>query len=80
MSVKKKRCGFLSGSRLHFILTCVWIGLLVPTVLLWRGSLLWLALISIYANIATHWGAYASGKAKEAAEGKRDGKEEEATD
>jgi hypothetical protein len=44
--------------RVHFWLTIAWGLLIVPTLIWWSESILWIALISIYANMATHWGAY----------------------
>lgn len=55
--------------RLHYTLTGVWVLLTIPTLLWWRNSLLWVAFMSIYANLATHWGAAEAAKA-EAAQGK----------
>ncbi len=34
----------------------------------WRTSVFWVSLMSLYAIISTHWGAYNASKAKEAAE------------
>lgn len=37
-----------------------WFGMIIPTVLLWSKSILWVAFLSIYANAATHYSAYAA--------------------
>lgn len=50
--------------RLHFWLTLAWIGLIVPTVMFWSRSILWVLLMSIWANAATHWGAYQAARAE----------------
>jgi hypothetical protein len=44
--------------RLHAILTIVWAAAVIPTVVWWSESVLWVALISCYANMVGHWGAY----------------------
>lgn len=46
------------GMRLHLGLMGLWIVLIVPTLLWWKDSILWVLIISIYANIASHLGAY----------------------
>lgn len=51
----------MSGARfrmLHGWATLVWAGLAVPTVLVWRDSVLWIALMSVWANVVSHWGAW----------------------
>ena len=35
----------------------MWLLLAVPTMLFWSESILWVAWMSLYANIAAHWGA-----------------------
>ena len=42
----------------HLALTLVWLLLIVPTLLFWRESVLWVALMSIWANVASHAAAY----------------------
>lgn len=53
--------------RLHTGLTCAWIVLVAPTLLLWRDSVLWVALMSLWANIAAHWSAAQGARAELAA-------------
>ncbi len=36
----------------------VWLTLIVPTVLFWKESILWVALMSIWANVASHYTAW----------------------
>lgn len=43
--------------RVHIALSGVWIALCIPTFVWWSESILWVAFMSIYANIATHWSA-----------------------
>jgi uncharacterized membrane protein len=55
------------SSTIHTALTLVWVVLAVPTLILWRESVLWVALMSLWANIASHWAAREAAKAKEQA-------------
>lgn len=50
--------------RLHFWMTVLWAALIVPTLLWWNQSILWVLLMSIWANAATHWGAYQAARAE----------------
>lgn len=50
--------------RFHLIATVVWLALVVPTVLWWKQSILWVGLISCYANAVGHWSAYQAGRAE----------------
>jgi len=45
-----------------------WIVLAIPTILWWKEAILWVAIMSLYANYKTANGAYKAGKAKRAAE------------
>ena len=54
----------LRSSRFHLVMACVWAALLVPTLLWWKSSILWVAAMSLYANIASHWGAYQGARAE----------------
>lgn len=45
-------------ARVHLVATFVWAALAVPTVLLWSRSVLWIGLISVYANVVTHISAW----------------------
>jgi hypothetical protein len=60
---------FFRSPGFHKAMTVIWIVLIIPTLLWWRESILWVAFMSLYANIATHWGAYQSARAEKAAEG-----------
>lgn len=57
----------ISSSKLHLVLAIVWLILMVPTVTLWRDSVLWVGIISVYANVVSHWGAYQAARAEQAA-------------
>lgn len=49
----------------HASMTVVWLLLVVPTILLWRESILWVALMSVYACVIGHWSAYQAARAEE---------------
>lgn len=40
----------------------------VPTLLWWRESILWIAFMSLWANVVGHWSAYQAARAEEAAQ------------
>lgn len=62
----------MKASTKHLIATFVWAVLAVPTVLYWHDSILWVGLISVYANVVGHWGAWEAARAaEEAKEAKR---------
>jgi hypothetical protein len=52
--------------RLQFWLPIAWIVLLIPTVLWWRNSILWVLMMSIWANASTHWSAWQGARAEKA--------------
>ena len=52
-------------TRFHKWATVVWVLLAIPTLLIWRESVLWVALMSIWANVASHWAAYQASRAEQ---------------
>lgn len=54
--------------RFHGIATLAWVALLVPSVLWWKESLLWIILMSGWANVASHFSAWQGARAEDAAE------------
>jgi hypothetical protein len=44
--------------RFHLLMICVWIGLSIPGLLLWRDAVWFVVLMSLYANIAAEFAAY----------------------
>ena len=52
----------------HRALVVVWSLLAIPTILFWSESILWVAFMSLYANIAGHWSALEAAKAEQKAE------------
>lgn len=54
--------------RVHAIATPIWFLLIIPTVLWWHDSVLWVGLISCYANAVGHFSAWQASRAEEAGE------------
>lgn len=54
--------------QVHLGLVALWVLLIIPTLIWWRTSILWIAFMSLYAIITSHWGAYEAAKAKDLAE------------
>lgn len=52
----------IPDTRIHVVLALVWVCLIVPTLLFWSNSILWILIISIYANIGAHFSAYEAAK------------------
>lgn len=58
----------MSLKQFHLAMTVGWAVMLVPTLLWWKESILWVATMSLYANVVGHWSAYQASRAeKEAA-------------
>lgn len=51
--------------RFHLALTVVWFGLVPPTIVWWRSSIPWLAFMSVWANVISHFSAYMAARAEE---------------
>ena len=45
----------------------VWALLVIPTLLFWKSSILWVAAMSLYANFIGHWSAYQAARAERTA-------------
>lgn len=54
------------------VLAGLWATVGVFLCVVFRNSILWIGLISAYANIATHWGGHLGWRAKRAAERSQD--------
>lgn len=52
-------------------MSILWALLALPTVLWWRESILWIALLSIYSNFISELGAFQSAKTRENVEDER---------
>lgn len=53
-------------ARFNLIFTFVWIALTAPSLLWWKDSILWVILISIWANIVGHFSAYLAARSEAA--------------
>ena len=60
-------------------LAIVWVLLVIPSLIFWSSSILWVIFVSLYANVATHFGAHVAWRAKRAAEHPADAEEGIAT-
>jgi hypothetical protein len=50
-------------AKFNLAMTVLWSLLLIPTVIWWKDSLLWVLIMSAYANIVGHWSAYQGSRA-----------------
>jgi hypothetical protein len=66
MSFPKIRATWLKG--LNLWLAVLWMALIVPTVLFWSESVLFVAAASVYANVAGHIAAWQASRAEEMAD------------
>lgn len=51
--------------RFHAGATVAWALLAVPSVLWWKDSILWVILLSVWANVASHFSAWQGARAEE---------------
>ena len=58
--------------RCHLVAAVMWVGLAIPSLIWWKNSVLWVILISIYANIVGHLSGYSAARADQAAEENED--------
>ncbi|EOZ0910080.1 hypothetical protein H8L37_00745 [Klebsiella quasipneumoniae] len=58
--------------RCHLVAAVMWGGLAIPSLIWWKDSVLWVILISIYANIVGHLSGYSAARADQAAEENED--------
>lgn len=58
----------LRSSKLHLALTVVWALLVIPTITIWKDAVWWIGLISIYANVVSHWTTYIAARTAEKTE------------
>lgn len=58
----------MTHARVHLALAVIWTLLLIPTLVWWRESILWIAFMSWYAIVTSHWSAFEAAKAKEQVE------------
>ena len=58
--------------RCHLVAAVMWVGLAIPSLIWWKDSVLWVILISLYANIVGHLSGYSAARADQAAEESED--------
>lgn len=58
--------------RCHLVAAVMWVILAIPSLIWWKNSVLWVILISIYANIVGHLSGYSAARAYQAAEENED--------
>jgi len=51
--------------RFHLMMMIVWLGLAVPGILWWKESILFVIILSLYANFAGEFAAYQASRAEE---------------
>jgi hypothetical protein len=56
------------AAALHYSLAGVWALLVIPTLLFWKNSVLWVAAMSLYANFVGHLSAAKASRAEQEAE------------
>lgn len=54
--------------RCHLVAAVMWVILAIPSLIWWKNSVLWVILISIYANIVGHLSGYSAARSDQAAE------------
>lgn len=55
-------------ARFHLWAMFIWALLGVPTVIWWKQSILWVAFMSLWANVASHFSAWDGARAEAAAD------------
>lgn len=53
-------------ARFNLVFTFLWIALTPPSVLFWKDSILWVIVISLWANIVGHFSAYLAARSEAA--------------
>ncbi len=54
--------------RFHLAMTAIWLLALIPTLLWWKESILWVPTMSLYANVVGHFSAWQAAKAEKSNE------------
>lgn len=64
-AARDRRLSPRAWRHLHAVLTVVWFGLAVPTVLVWPDSVVFVGIASCYANAVGHFAAWQATRAEE---------------
>lgn len=51
--------------KFHFFMMIFWALLVIPTLIWWRESILWVAFMSLYANFVGHFSGWDAARAEE---------------
>lgn len=65
MNLKRLWSDPATWRRVHATATIVWFLAVVPTLVWWSESVLWVALMSCWANAASHFSAWQGSRAEE---------------
>jgi hypothetical protein len=49
-------------------LAFIWLGAAIPTLSWWKESILWVAFMSLWANVASHFAAWIAARAEQSVE------------
>jgi hypothetical protein len=55
-------------ARFHLVMMVIWALLGIPTVLVWKESILWVAFMSLYANFVGHFSGWDAARAEVSAQ------------
>lgn len=69
MSLRERFADPKTWRHFHAALTVAWLLAVIPTVLWWRESVLWVALMSAWANAAAHFSAWQGSRAEDNQDG-----------
>lgn len=50
--------------KFHYCMAFFWVAMIIPTLLFWKESVLWIALMSLWANIASSFAAAEASREK----------------
>lgn len=45
-------------AKFHATMTVFWVIMVIPALLLWKESILFVIFISLWANVASHWASF----------------------
>lgn len=65
MKLKKKFSDPKFWRAFHLTFTVIWLFLFIPTLVFWPQSILWLALMSCWANFVGHFSAWQATRAED---------------
>lgn len=59
-------------ARFHGYATLVWVLLMIPSLLLWKESLLWVIIMSVWAAVTGHWSSWQAARSERRLERQKD--------